>query len=712
MIRPKDFVHLHVHSEFSLLDGASKLSKIINKASQHGMDAVALTDHGNMYGAVQFYFKARDAGIHPIIGCESYLAPRTRFDKETKEDRSPNHLTLLAKNSEGYQNLIKLVSIANLEGFYQRPRIDMELLEKYGKGLVVMSGCLKGQIPSFILNNEYDKAVATAKKFKEMFGDDFYLELMDNGIPEQKFVLNKMIEMSKELDIKVVATNDSHYIEREDAYAQDVLVCIGTGKFIDDEKRMKFSAQEFYFKSTEEMASLFSDIPSAITNTREIKEKCAFELSTGKLHFPDYIVPDGHTPFSYLRKISETGIRKRYGENITAVVQERQDYELSIIEKMGYAPFFLIVQDFINYAKDKGIEVGPGRGSAAGSIVSYAIGITDIDPLKYNLIFERFLNIERVSMPDIDTDFCYQRRQEVIDYVSQKYGSDHVAQIVTFGTMAARNAIRDVGRVLRVPLSEVDKIAKMIPQKGPIATIDGALENVKELKEIYDRDVTIKKLLDTARTLEGVSRHASVHAAGVVIAPKKLDEYVPLSIMNDTQTVTQYPMKDLEKIGLLKMDFLGLRNLTMIANSLVLIKNNYGIDVDKKNLPLDDKLTYELLCNAETAGVFQLESRGMRGIIKELKPDKFEDVIALLALYRPGPLESGMVDDYIKRKNKITKTSYELKELEPILSETHGVILYQEQVMQIAGAIAGFTMGQADVLRAAMGKKNPKEMAK
>ncbi len=711
MIRPRDFVHLHVHSEFSLLDGASRVEDIVKRVKELGMEAVAITDHGNMCSAVKFYLAAKKSGIKPVIGCEMYLAPRTRFDKETRQDRSPYHITVIAKNQQGYQNLLSLVTLSNTEGFYQKPRVDKELLEKYKEGLVILSGCLAGEIPSLILSGKEEESVSSALWFKERFDKDFYLEVMDNGIPEQTAVLKKLKEISKKTGIGLVATNDSHYTKREDARAQDVLMCIGTGRTYDDETRMKFTGEEFFIKSAEEMASLFDGLGDALENTVEISDKCDFKLETGKLHFPDFQVPEGYTHMSFLKELVEKGVGQRYGSSPSQAVSERIEYELSVIEKMGYAPFFLVVQDFINYAKSKNIEVGPGRGSAAGSIVSYTTGITDIDPLKYNLIFERFLNIERVTMPDIDTDFCYERRQEVIDYVSRKYGADHVAQIITFGTMAARGVIRDVGRVLRVPLPEVDRIAKMIPF-GPDACIDKALSEVKEFKAAYFGDPVIKNLIDTAKTLEGLTRHASVHAAGVVISQKPLSQYVPLQYSGDDQIVTQYSMKEIEKIGLLKMDFLGLRNLTMIARAVELIEKIRGKKIDMKTLPLDDEKTYDLLSKGDTIGIFQLEGQGMRTLIKNLIPGRFEDVVALLALYRPGPLESGMVEDFVNRKKGLNRVSYELKELEPILEETYGVILYQEQVMQIASTIAGFTMGEADVLRYAMGKKNPLEMAR
>ncbi|MFH1576426.1 MAG: DNA polymerase III subunit alpha [Candidatus Margulisiibacteriota bacterium] len=711
------FVHLHCHSEFSLLDGAGRIPEIVKAAKEYGMPAVALTDHGNMHAAVKFYQAGKAAGIKPIIGCETYVAPRTRFDKETKADRSPYHLTLLAKDLTGYRNLLQLVSLASIEGFYSRPRIDRQLLEKYHAGLIVLSGCPKGEVPSLIVAGNYEQAKKTAAWHKELLGQDYYLEIQDLGMPEFSAFNPQLIQLAKELGIKLVATNDVHYVRKEDAYAQDVLLCVQTGSFLDEEKRMKLATEEFYLKSPAEMAALFSDVPEALQSTLEIAEKCSLELEIGKLHLPNFPVPKGETPDTYMENLVWDGIKKKYGEAGLAVektllppeIIDRVKYELYTIEKMGYAPYFLIVQDFINFARSQGIQVGPGRGSAAGSIVSYALGITNVDPLKYGLIFERFLNIERISMPDIDIDFCFERRNEVIDYVSKKYGQDHVAQIVTFGTMAARGAIRDVGRVLRVPLAEVDKIAKLVPF-GPDMNLDKALELVKDLRALYEKDETVKKLLDTAKKLEGLSRHASVHAAGVVISEKPLTEYVPLQKLTDNAVVTQYPMGDLEKIGLLKMDFLGLRNLTMIAQATAIIKRTRGIDIDINNIPFDDPKTFSLLSSGETIGVFQLESRGMRALIKDLRPDNFEEIIALLALYRPGPLESGMVEDFVKRKHRQVPVKYLLPELQPILRETHGTILYQEQVMEIASKIAGFSMGQADLLRRAMGKKKTKEM--
>jgi DNA polymerase-3 subunit alpha len=703
------FVHLHCHSQFSLLDGAGRVPDLIEAAKKSGMHTLALTDHGTMYGIISFFTAAKKMGVKPIIGCEVYVAPRTRFNKETKEDRSPYHLTLLAKDQQGYKNLMNLVSLASIEGFYSRPRIDRELIQKYRAGLVVLSGCPKGEVPSLLMAGQDEKAKAAAFWYKNLFGDDYYLELQDLDLPEFKALIPKLVKLGKELKIKVVATNDVHYVGKEDAYSQDVLLCIQTASFLDEVKRMKLQTQEFYLKTPEEMKALFADVPEAIKSTIEIADKCNLEIEIGKLHLPNFPVPEGETPETFLENLVWEGVKEKYGTLMPPEIIDRVKYELYTIEKMEYAPYFLIVQDFINYAKKHGIQVGPGRGSAAGSIVSYALGITNVDPLKYGLIFERFLNIERISMPDIDIDFCIERRNEVIEYVSKKYGQDHVAQIVTFGTMAARAAIRDVGRVQRVPLSEVDKIAKMIPF-APDMTIEKALGTVKDLRSLYEKDATIKGLLDTAQKLEGLCRHASVHAAGVVISEKPLTEYVPLQKLDENVIVTQYPMGDLEKIGLLKMDFLGLRNLTMIAHSLEIIKRTRGEDLDLNHIPYDDPPTFALLSRGDTMGVFQLESRGMRSLIKDLRPNNFEEIIALLALYRPGPLESGMVEDFVKRKHRKVPVKYMLPELKTILNETHGTILYQEQVMEIASKVAGFSMGQADLLRRAMGKKKTKEM--
>lgn len=722
------FVHLHVHSEYSLLDGANRISRLAARVKELGMPAVAVTDHGNLYAIIKFYQAARREGIKPILGCELYVAPRTRHDKETREDRSPYHLTLLAKNLEGYQNLIKLASLASLEGFYSRPRIDRELLEKYHKGLIVLSGCPAGEIGEAIAEGREADAKKTAGWYRELLGEDYYLEIQDLGLQINRQVNPGLIKLSKDLNIKLVATNDAHYLRREDATFQDILMCIQTGALLSDEKRMRLTTPEFYIKSAAEMLELFSDLPEAVKQSREIADQCEVELEMGTLHLPNFTVPKEQTPDSYLENLVWEGIRKKYGSEVDGKVKvapeinDRVKYELYTIEKMSYAPYFLIVQDFINFARSRGIQVGPGRGSAAGSIVSYALGITNIDPLRYGLLFERFLNLERVSMPDIDIDFCFERRQEVIDYVSQKYGKDHVAQIITFGTMAARGGIRDVGRVKNIPLAEVDRIAKMVPF-GPNITIAETLgleteqkfspegEPIaprinKELQALYRADDKVKDLLEAAMMVEGMPRHGSVHAAGVVISEKPLMEHLPIQDLGEEQIVTQYDMTDLEAIGLLKMDFLGLRNLTMIAHAVA----NVGGDLNLSSLVLDDLKTYQLLCAAETVGVFQLESRGMRALLKDLQPVNFAEVIDLLALYRPGPLESGMVEDYVSRKHGRQEVKYDLPELMPILKDTHGVILYQEQVMQIASKIAGYSLGQADILRRAMGKKKTKEM--
>ena len=721
MTSNKDFVHLHVHTEYSLLDGASRIEDLAKRSHELGMPGMAITDHGNMYGAVKFYQAMKAAGLKPLIGCESYVAPNGRASKTTIEDRSPYHLTLISKNSSGYRNLIKLISAGFVEGFYSRPRIDDELLGRYGKDLIVLSGCTKGQLARLILKGEEDKAKKKAATYKEMFGGDYYLELMYHGLDEQKKVNEALERFGKELGIKCVATNDTHYTLADDAKTQDIMLCIQTGAFLADKDRMKFEANEFYIKSHAEMKKHFAHNEEALTNTIEVFEKSDLELELGRNLIPDFPVPTGETADRYLEKLAYDGINKRYGVKVTdeklgkeqlvvpPEVVDRVKYELYTIEKTGFASYFLIVQDFINFARGAGIEVGPGRGSAAGSIVSYALGITSVDPLKYGLLFERFLNPERISMPDIDIDFCIERRSEVIDYVTKKYGSDHVAQIITFGTMAARAAIRDTGRVEQVPLTEVDKIAKMIPAT-PDMTIELALETNKELKAVYGKEPVVKQLIDDAKRIEGMVRHASMHAAGVVISKDPLTDTVPVQLMNDTQIVTQYPMEDLASIGLLKMDFLGLRNLTMIAQAVRIIKHTKNVELNIPDLPTDDPATYSLLCGGNTIGIFQLESRGMRSLIKDLKPTTFEEIIALLALYRPGPLESGMVEDFVKRKHGKVEVKYELPELEPILKETHGVILYQEQVMAIANKIAGFSLAQADVLRSAMGKKKVKEM--
>ncbi len=717
---PRGFIHLHVHSEYSLLDGASRVEDLAKRAKELGMKGMAITDHGSMYGAVKFYLKMKKAGIKPIIGSELYVAPNGRFSKTTAEDRSPFHLTVLAKNKEGYKNLVKLVSKGHTEGFYSKPRVDRELIEKYHDGLIVLSGCMKGELASLILSGEEKKAKDLARFFKDLFGVDYYFEMMYHGLPEQKTVNEYLEKLGREMGVTVVATNDSHYTRREDARTQDIMLCIQTGAFLDETDRMKFLGEEFYIKSHAEMEKDFSHNKEALEATAEIMEKCGLELDVGQHKIPDFPVPEGETADSYLEKICLEGIRQKYGvgsqngggKEITVVppeVKERVIYELGVIKETGFASYFLIVQDFINFARSANIQVGPGRGSSAGSIISYALGITSLDPLKYGLMFERFLNPERISMPDIDIDFCYERRQEVIDYVVKKYGTDRVAQIITFGTMAARAAIRDVGRVEQIPLSEVDRIAKMVPIAKDM-TIEKTVETNKELKALYEKDPKIRSLIDDAKRIEGLVRHASTHAAGVVISKERLSDTVPVQSINDSQVMTQYDMDDLKEIGVLKMDFLGLRNLSMIAHAVNIIKHTKGVELNFKEMALDDAEAYQLLSSGNTMGIFQLESRGMRALVRDIKPTRFEEIMELLALYRPGPIESGMVEDFVKRKHKKIEVKYDLPELEPILRETLGVILYQEQVMEIASRIAGYTLAQADVLRDAMGKKKEKEM--
>lgn len=705
----KDFVHLHCHSEYSLLDGAIRTDSLIKAAKSKDMQAIALTDHGNMYGAVEFYIKAKEEKIKPIIGCEIYLTPHSMKKKDPHQDKKLQHMTLLAKDSQGYESLIKLVSLAHLEGYYYKPRIDYETLSHYTKGIVALTGCLRGPIAMLITEGKYNEAKEKAGRLKELFKEDLYLEMMSIGIQEQEKVNEYLIKIGKELGIKTVATNDVHYINHEDAYIQDVLLCIQTGKLLKDEKRLKFKTSDLYFRSYEEMEKLFRSNIEAIRNTMEISEKCNLTIETDKVYLPHFDVPEGFDLDNYLEKLTTEGLKRKY-KNISDSLVNRVNYELSVIKKMGYSAYFLIVQDFINFAKQNGIQVGPGRGSAAGSIVAYTLGITSIDPIKYNLLFERFLNPDRISLPDIDVDFCIKRRAEVIEYVSKKYGQDHVSQIITFGTMAARGVIRDVGRVQGVYLAEVDNVSKMIPNQPDINIIE-ALNQVQELKAFYDNNKEVKNLIEVAKSLEGLKRHASTHAAGVVISKDSLIKMVPLTL-NEGQIVTQYDMVSLEKIGILKMDFLGLRNLTMIADTLRIIEENKKKNVDIDGISLENKATYDLLIKGETIGIFQLESRGMRSLIKELRPNKFEDIIALLALYRPGPLGSGMVQEFISNKHGKTKVKYELSQLEPILKETYGLILYQEQVMQIASTIAGFSLGQADVMRRAMGKKQKNVMAK
>ncbi len=718
----KDFVHLHLHTQYSLLDGSITLAKLFERAPKLGFQALAITDHGNMFGVVPFYKMAKAAGIHPVIGCETYMAPGSRTDKTTHKGLTDAayHLILLVKDREGYKNLVKLISSAHLEGFYYKPRIDKEILREHNRGLIALSACLKGEIPHLILQGQVEKAREKAREYLEIMGEgNFYLELQHNGIPEQEEVNRELISMARELGIPLVATNDCHYLDPQDAHAHDVLLCIQTGKQVQDQDRMKMSTDQLYLRSPQEMERLFSHLEEAVDNTWEIANRCQFEFQFGQLHLPVYQVPQGYDLDSYLEHLAREGLEKRKerGELHPArdwgEYQERLKEELAIIKDMGFSGYFLIVWDFVRYAREKGIPVGPGRGSAAGSLVSYALGITNIDPLPYNLLFERFLNPERVSMPDIDIDFCMDRRDEVIEYVREKYGKDNVAKIITFGTLSARAVVRDVGRALGVPYKDVDRIAKLIPSgPGINMTVAKAIEEVPQLKELMEEDPRVRELLDISQKLEGLSRHASTHAAGVVITPEPLTEYVPLYRGTDNEVVTQYAKDELEELGLLKMDLLGLKTLTVIQMALDLIEKFRGEKLDLEHLPLDDAETYRLLEEGRTLGVFQLESSGMRELIKKLKPSRFEDLIALVALYRPGPLGSGMVEDFINRKHGKVRWKAPLPQLEDILAETYGVILYQEQVMQIASRLAGFTMGQADLLRRAMGKKKMEVMLK
>ena len=707
-----EFIHLHLHTQYSLLDGACRIPEILNLANKFKMDSLAITDHGNMFGAIDFYFEAQKVGIKPIIGCETYIAPGSRLDKSTAgiEDAS-NHLILLCRDETGYQNLMKLVSSGYLEGFYYRPRIDKEILAQNCKGLIGLSACLKGEIPVLLQQKRFNDALKLADTYNNIFGSgNFYLEVQGNSIPEQKIVNQGLIKIAKELKIPLVATNDVHYLTKERAASHEALLAIQTQTTLDDPNRMRFQTDEFYFMSPAEMIKRFEDIPEAITNTLEIAGRCNLELDFSKVHLPKYEAPVGTTKEDFLKKLCEQGIVKRF-ETATPEITKRLEHELKIIKDMGFVSYFLIVWDFIHYAKDKGIPVGPGRGSAAGSLVSFLLGITDIDPLKYGLLFERFLNPERMGLPDIDIDFCYERRQEVIDYVTNKYGQENVAQIITFGTMQARAVVRDVGRVMAIAYADVDRIAKMIPP-DPSLTLKDALESEGELKNMYKNDPQITKLIDIALTLEGLNRHASMHAAGVVIADKPLVNYSPLFKTGDDQVTTGYSMGILEKIGLLKVDFLGLRTLTVVDETAKLIKLTQGKTVDIEKLPLDDQNTYKLLASSHTMGVFQVESSGMRDLLKKLEPERFEDLVALLALYRPGPIGSGMLDDFMKRKHKLVPIKYEHPRLENILKETYGIMVYQEQIMQIASELAGFSLAQADILRKAMGKKIPEVMEK
>ena len=703
----RDFVHLHIHSEFSLLDGANRIKELPVRAKELGMDAMAITDHGVMFGAIDFYKACKANGIKPIIGCEVYVAPRTRHDKD-ELDSKYNHLILLAKNNDGYKNLSKLVSLSFTEGFYYKPRIDKEILEQYHENLICCSACLAGEINQAILKNDMDEARRVASWFKGVFGKDYYLEIQNNGVKEQVLVNQKLVQLSRELDIPLVATNDAHYLKREDSYNHEVLLCIQTGKRMTDEDRMRFETDELYVKSPEEMKEYFANVPEAIENTVKIADECNVEFEFGHTILPNYDVPDKFvTHFDYLKHLTDDGIIKRYGENLSQEIIERKDYELSVIDKMGYVDYFLIVWDYINYAKSNGIPVGPGRGSGAGSIVAYAIGITDIDPIKYGLIFERFLNPERISMPDFDVDFCYERRQEVIDYVGRKYGHDHVSQIITFGTMSARMVIRDVGRALDVSYAETDKLAKMVPNELHI-TIKKAMEQNRELRELYETNEEYKKLLDIAMALEGMPRQASTHACGIVITKEPVDTYVPL-YMRDNTISTQYIMTTLEELGLLKMDFLGLRTLTVIQDTKDLVKQNRGIDVEFDK-DMNDPKVYKQWQDGTSVGIFQFESQGMTNFMKELKPDCLEDIIAGVSLYRPGPMDQ--IPRYIANKKDPDHAVYTHESLKPILNVTYGCMVYQEQVMQIVRDLAGYSLGRADLVRRAMGKKKLDVMAK
>ncbi len=703
-----DFVHLHIHSEFSLLDGANRIKDLPVRAKELGMNAIALTDHGVMYGVIDFYKACKKEGIKPIIGCEVYVAPRSRFDKEPNIDNKYNHLILLAKNNEGYKNLSKLVSIGFVDGYYYKPRIDLEVLEKYHEGLICLSGCLAGSLNQALLNGNNEKAEEIALWHKKVFGEDYYIEVQNNGLQEQVLANQKLIQLARKLDIPLAATNDAHYLKREDAYNHEVLLCIQTGKRMSDSDRMRFETDELYVKSPEEMSEYFSNFPDAIENTVKIAEKCNVEFEFGHTILPNYDVPpEFETHYDYFKKLCDDGIKNRYGDNPSKEILERAEYELSIIKKMGYVDYFLIVWDFIHYAKTHDIPVGPGRGSGAGSIIAYAIEITDIDPIKYGLLFERFLNPERISMPDFDVDFCYEHRQDVIDYVSRKYGHDHVSQIITFGTMSARMVIRDVARALDFPYSEADKLAKMIPNELHI-TIKKALEQNKELNNLYENDGNIKNLLDIAMGLEGMPRQASTHACGIVITKDPVDTYVPLYV-RDNQISTQYIMTTLEELGLLKMDFLGLRTLTVIKDTIDLVKQNRGIDVEFDKEMADPKV-YKLWQEGKTCGIFQFESQGMTNFMKELKPDCLEDLIAGVSLYRPGPMDQ--IPRYIKGKLHPGHNEYTHPRLEPILNVTYGCMVYQEQVMQIVRDLAGYSLGRADLVRRAMGKKKLDVMAK
>ncbi len=705
-----NFAHLHVHTEYSLLDGSNKINEYVARVKELGMNSAAITDHGVMFGCIDFYRAAKAAGIKPILGCEVYVAPGSRFDREVgqAEDRY-YHLVLLAENNHGYENLMKIVSKAFVDGFYYKPRVDMELLQEYHEGIIALSACLAGEVAKNITRGMYEEAKSAALRYEEIFGKgNFFLELQDHGIPQQQRVNQQLLRMSQETGIALVATNDVHYTYSTDAEAHDILLCVQTRKLLSDENRMRYEGGQYYVKSPEEMAELFPYIPEALENTQKIADRCEVEIEFGVTKLPKFDVPAPYTSWEYLNKLCYDGLKERYSGDLTEL-EKRLEYELGVIKTMGYVDYFLIVWDFIRFARDHDIMVGPGRGSAAGSLVSYTLGITKLDPIKYNLLFERFLNPERVSMPDIDVDFCFERRQEVIDYVVKKYGKDRVVQIVTFGTMAARGVIRDVGRVMDLPYAQCDMIAKMIPEELNI-TIDKALAMNPELKNLYTTDETVKKLIDMSRRLEGLPRHTSMHAAGVVISQKSVDEYVPLARASDGSIVTQFTMTTLEELGLLKMDFLGLRTLTVIQKAVKLIERNKGISLDMDHVDYNDKQVYDMLGAGKTEGVFQLESAGMTSFMKELKPESLEDVIAGISLYRPGPMD--FIPQYIEGKNNPDSIHFLCPQLEPILSATYGCIVYQEQVMQIVRSLGGYTLGRSDLVRRAMSKKKAAVMEK
>ena len=702
----RQFTHLHVHTEYSLLDGACRIDRLFDHIKAMGQTACAITDHGVMYGCVAFFDAAKAAGIKPIIGCEVYVATRTRFDKVNRIDGN-NHLILLCKNETGYKNLIKMVSAGFTEGFYSKPRIDKDLLEQYHEGLICLSACLAGEIPQAILAGDYERAKQAALYYRDLFGEgNYYIELQDHGLEEDQVVLPQLIRLARETGIPMAATNDAHYITKEDAKMQSILLCIQTGKTIADADRMEFQTDEFYLKSTDEMYDLFSMVPEACENTNKIAEQCSFEFTFGETKLPYFKAPDGMENQAYFEKLCWEGLERRYPGKVTDALKERLSYEINVVKTMGYTNYYLIVYDFINYAKSRDIPVGPGRGSGAGSLAAYCVGITDIDPIRYNLIFERFLNPERVSMPDFDVDFCYERRQEVIDYVNEKYGRDHVAQIVTFGTMAARAAVRDVGRVMGMSYQDVDRVAKLIPMELKM-TLRKALEVSPDLKALYDADSQVHELIDTSLKVEGMPRHASTHAAGVVITREPATEYVPLST-NDGLPVTQFNMVEIERLGLLKMDFLGLRTLTVIHDTEMAVRRTKDPDFRVANIDYDDPATYEMLTRGETEGIFQLESTGMTQVLMSMRPKNLEDVIALISLYRPGPMDS--IPTYLRNRKDPSKVVYQTPQMAHIVDVTNGVVIYQEQVMQICRELAGFSFGQADNVRRAMSKKKLKVM--